>query len=483
MRLLSLRTRIILLLSALVVINCAGAVVALWHSHYTQNLYTSVVKKDLAALTAAQDLETALIMQKGYTTYYFLNQDPKWLDQLAVYHHEFETLLVEAGKTAHSEEAWGILFSIQSAYLQFVKARDTVIDDYKHSRLEQGATLHWQVREQFQSIYDLCEAYKNLHQDSISLTYAQYGRRVNMVTAATWGAIPLSTLFSGLLAGVLFLQVLNPIRRLAMNATHSKDPVDNEIRVLADRVQDLIADVDTVQDKLQQSRKHLLQSEKMAVVGKLAAGVAHSIRNPLTSVKMRLFSLERSLSLDTNQKEDFDVVSEEVANIDHIVRSFLEFARRPKLKKGLMSPSRVVDTALTLLKHRLESCQVRTVLDRSKDLPEMEVDPEQLKEVLVNLLINGCEAAKVGGEITIREELGEDEKLGLVALIHVRDSGPGIPDSLRDKVFEPFFSTKEEGSGLGLSIARRIMEEHGGTIGFEEPEMNRGAGFVLALPL
>ena len=140
------------------------------------------------------------------------------------------------------------------------------------------------------------------------------------------------------------------------------------------------------------------------MVGKLAAGVAHSIRNPLTSVKMRLFSMKRSLELSASQKEDFEVISEEIRHIDTIVRNFLEFSRPPKLKMQRISPSDVVDLALSLLHNRLESYGVEVKLIREQRLPEIWADPEQLKEVLVNLVVNACEAMVGGGAITIQEE-------------------------------------------------------------------------------
>ncbi len=113
--------------------------------------------------------------------------------------------------------------------------------------------------------------------------------------------------------------------------------------------------MDLAQTELTRSQEHLLQSGKWAMVGKLAAGVAHSIRNPLTSVNMRLFSLKRSLAMSPSQKEDFEVISEEIRHLDAIVRNFLEFSRPPKLKMQRVSPSDVVDGAVQLLRYRLES--------------------------------------------------------------------------------------------------------------------------------
>ncbi len=254
-----------------------------------------------------------------------------------------------------------------------------------------------------------------------------------------------------------------------------------EMTALSQRVHSLMENVDQTQSELQQSRAHLLQAEKLAMVGKLAAGVAHTIRNPLTSVNMRLFSLERSLELSQTQQEDFEVISEEVRHIDTIVQNFLEFARPPKLKIQSISPSEVVDMALQLLRHRLESYGVQVELDREHRLPMIEADPEQLKEVLINLLVNGCEAMGEGGLIVIREEEGVVEPLGRVVVIRVKDNGPGIPKSVRDQVFQPFFSTKEEGTGLGLSIAYRIVEEHGGWLSLKSKE-GEGTTFTITLP-
>jgi len=111
------------------------------------------------------------------------------------------------------------------------------------------------------------------------------------------------------------------------------------------------------------------------------------------------------------------------------------------------------------------------------------VDPEQLKEVLVNLILNACDAMGENGRIEISEGTGFMDPLGRVVLLQLTDSGPGIPPAVADKIFQPFFSTKEEGTGLGLAIAKRIMEEHGGYIHLKPSERGQGACFVLVLPV
>jgi signal transduction histidine kinase len=196
---------------------------------------------------------------------------------------------------------------------------------------------------------------------------------------------------------------------------------------------------------------------------------------------MRLFSMERTLELTATQREDIEVISEEIRHIDTIVRNFLEFSRPPKLKIQSVSPSDVVDSAIQLLRHRIESYGVEVEVYRQRKLPVVDGDPEQLKEVLVNLMVNACDAMADGGKITIREEEGHTEPMGRVAVIRVSDTGPGVPEGIKEKVFQPFFSTKEEGTGLGLSIAARIIQDHKGCLNLRSRE-GKGATFIITLP-
>jgi len=283
----------------------------------------------------------------------------------------------------------------------------------------------------------------------------------------------------------LVQHILGPIRRLSTEVNRGGDASEknaDEIKALSHTVYGLMEDIDKTHSELEKSREHLLQTEKLALVGKLAAGMAHSIRNPFTSVKMRLFSLGRSLQLSDAQKDDLEVISEEIRHIDTIVQNFLEFSRPPKLKMQAISPSSVVDSAIQLLEHRLKSYDVSIRVVREYPLSDIQADPEQLKEVIVNLIVNACEAMQKGGSIIIREEETQKNPLNPAAVIHISDNGPGISEAIREKVMQPFFTTKEEGTGLGLSIACRIVEEHQGGLDFVSAP-GEGTTFTITLPL
>ena len=480
---LSLRARIFVLLAALVLTTLTGGLVTLWHNEAMDSLLASLVEKNVASFQAAEELETSLLQQKGFLTYFFLDGNPEWLKQIEQYHASFTEWLQKARKSAYTEAMGEIISQIEAEYKHYVAARVQVIKLYREGRKEEGARLHWEVRRQFVALINLCERYKLIHEFAIARVRTESQARARFINAFAMVAVPAVGALGVLLAYVLIKQILGPIRRLALEtapANPGSEP--DEVKALSRRMYSLIEDVDQVQSELEKSQEHLLQSGKWAMVGKLAAGVAHSIRNPLTSVNMRLFSLKRSLKMSASQQEDFQVISEEIRHIDSIVRNFLEFSRPPKLKMQKISPSDVVDLALQLLRQRLESYGVEVKLIRGLRLPEIWADPDQLKEVLANLLVNACEMMAGGGTITIQEEEKVEAPLGHVVAIRVSDNGPGIPSSIQDKVFQPFFSTKEEGTGLGLSIATRIIEDHGGRLELESQE-KAGATFIITLPL
>jgi signal transduction histidine kinase len=481
---LSLRARIIVLLTALMATTLGGGVVTLWHNRAMDSVLDTLVEKNVASFHAADELENALLRQKGFLTYYFLDGSVDWLNQMEQYHQAFLEWLQKARKSSYTEAMGEILGLIDTEYGRYIEARIEVIKLYQAGERQEGERLHWEVRRQFTALINLCERYKLIHEYAIARVRTESQARARFINAFALVAVPAVVVLGTLLAYILLKQILGPIRRLALETAPANPGATgpDEVKALSRRVYSLIEDMDQAQSELEKSQEHLLQSGKLAMVGKLAAGVAHTIRNPLTSINLRLYSLQRSLKMSKPQKEDFEVISEEIRYIDTILRNFLEFSRPPKLKMQQISPSDVVDMAMQLLRHRLESYGVEVKLVRAAKLPEVWADPDQLKEMLANLLVNACEMMPGGGVITIKEEEKTVDPLGPAAAIRVSDNGPGIPPSLQDKIFQPFFSTKEEGTGLGLSIATRIIEDHGGRLDLESQE-NAGTTFIITLPL
>jgi len=480
----SLRSRIFLILAALVIITMIGGVVMVWYTYRMEGQLASIIEKDLKAFQTAEALASSLINQKGFVSYYFIDGDQQWLKQLGKYRQVFNERLNEAKKIAGGKVEKKTVNRIESEYTLYIKNKDRVIAYYKAGERKTGAELHREVRNRYFEILSLCEQYKNIHTERIRQARKESSLQAKRLRFIAVALVTAAFFLGVFLAFVMINHILLPVQRLTLSADREgiKQPAENEIKALSRSVGNLIEDVDQVHGELEKSREHLLQAEKMALVGKLAAGMAHSIRNPFTSVKMRLFSLDRSLELSDTQKEDFEVISQEIHHIDNIVQNFLEFSRPPKLKMQQISPSVVIDLVIQLLEHRLKSYDVTIKIIRRQSLPEIQADPEQLKEVLVNIVMNACEAMERGGKMVIHEEETFLKPQGRVAVIRLSDNGPGIAESIKEKIFQPFFTTKEEGTGLGLSIATRIMEEHKGWIDVTSKK-GEGTTFIITLPV
>lgn len=279
---------------------------------------------------------------------------------------------------------------------------------------------------------------------------------------------------------VISREVLRPLERIREEAEEEETGLRG-LGEVADTMRELRETVHRTQAELVEKARNLRHVEKLALVGKLAAGVAHSVRNPLTSVKLRLFSLERGLPLTARQREDFAVISDAIRHVDGIVSSFLEFSRRPSLKLEPVSLSGIVDASLRLIESRVAAFSVNLTVARASSLPDVLADPEQLREALLNILLNACEAMDYSGGLTVEETLISTDKGRLFAGVRVSDTGPGIAEEHLEDIFTPFFSTKEQGTGLGLPIAKSILEEHGGDVAVQTS--NGGASFTLLLPV
>jgi signal transduction histidine kinase len=479
----SLRARILFLVGALFLITLASGWFSLWTTQRMDTTLMTMADDDVAALGFARDLESSLALQSVTFHKILTREQSSWLSDF----EEQRRLFGESLKAARAKSTAGdlreTLNEIESKHLRFTHLQDRIIKVQGEAEGGADAREHAELDRQFRALWELCENAQRMNEQRIGQARAAIQAKVQLFTILAFLLVAGALILGPALVYVLLKKVLDPIREL-MIETSASDALDDsldEVKSLSQQVHSLMQDVDQTQSELQISREHLLQSGKLAMVGKLAAGVAHSIRNPLTSVKMRMFSLGRSLKLSPDQKEDFDVISDEIRHIDTILQNFLEFSRPPKLKMQQVSPSDVVDSAIQLLRHRIESYGVAVELYRKRKLPPIEGDPEQLKEVVVNLIINACEAMSEGGTIVIQEEEGFSEPMGRVLAIRISDNGPGIPESIRDRVFQPFFSTKEEGTGLGLSIATRIIEDHKGCLNLRS-RRGKGATFTITLP-
>jgi len=478
-----LRTRLYALIGALIVMLIAGGAVTIWHSYRARSAMIAFAGLGIESSRLGYELQTSLLNQKGVASYFMLSGDAKWLEKLDAHRYEFEQKLKTAREKADAESS-AILDEIAILYDEYDAGRQRIISMYAEGRIKEGAAMHWDARNKFEHIRVLCDKYSDFIDKKTARMLSEKAREAGRLAGLSAVGALFSIFICIALAFVIVTRVLEPIRRISEKVPPEQleDSAQDEVAALNYGVDRLLDRIGHASVELERSRELLQLSEKMAVVGKLAAEVAHSIRNPMTSIKMRLFSLARGANLDDARQEDLDVIAEEMRRLDNIVINFLEFSRPPQLRKQKIALSDVVDTTLILLEKRFEHDKIMIRVNRKAPLPSVEADPELLKEMLVNLMVNACEAMPDGGHILIVEETAEDEALGRVARVAVSDDGPGIPERLLENISEPFFTTKETGTGLGLSIATRIINEHGGRLDVLSVE-GEGAAFIVSIPI
>lgn len=223
--------------------------------------------------------------------------------------------------------------------------------------------------------------------------------------------------------------------------------------------------------------RQLLRAEQMMAIGQVAAGVAHELRNPLTSIKGLVQVNLRDLVARGLPAEDLAVVEHEIRRMERTLQIFLDFARPPQPNRRLIDITKVVDRIFALVGGRANKQQVAIRFLRPAVPVQVEIDEDQIQQLVLNLVLNALDAMPQGGSIEIDLRPPREKVLEL----YVRDTGPGIPPDILPKVFETFVSSKETGVGLGLPLSKRIAEDHGGSLSaYNLPSL--GACFVLRLP-
>jgi two-component system NtrC family sensor kinase len=247
-----------------------------------------------------------------------------------------------------------------------------------------------------------------------------------------------------------------------------KVKTDDEIGTLSEAFNKMAEDIDTTQ-------KQLIQSEKMASLGQLSAGVAHEINNPLANISLNAQMLLQDIE-DEKVKGRLTKIEGNVDRATKIVKSLLEFSRTPEFHPSLTDINELISKTLDIVEHEVKRLEVIEKFD--KELSDVPVDPNQLQQVIMNMITNAAQAMPEGGTLTLRTE-----KTGDFVEIEIRDTGDGIQQENLTKIFDPFFTTKKvgRGTGLGLSISYRIIEKHGGFIDVDS-EPGKGTSFTIKLP-
>jgi signal transduction histidine kinase len=264
-----------------------------------------------------------------------------------------------------------------------------------------------------------------------------------------------------------------------------------EFNRMVERLQDTYAQLMKEQEERFKLERHLRQSEKLASVGQLAAGLAHEIGTPLSIIGGRAEYLVRKPRSPAELTENLQIIRSQIDRVAAIVRQLLQFSRKTEpVMRAVQLPS-LLHYVEKLLQHQIEEKKVAVENRFPDSLASIKADPDLLQQVFINLFQNSLQAVDAGGKITIHAEMPSNGRSGShpsepgkYLRILFEDDGSGIPQEHLEHIFDPFFTTKDvgEGTGLGLSVSYGIIREHGGDIRVES-EPGRGARFIISLPI
>jgi two-component system NtrC family sensor kinase len=274
-------------------------------------------------------------------------------------------------------------------------------------------------------------------------------------------------------------QAQDEIGQLALSFNRMTDKLKEANDGLLQWTRTLEKRVEERSEELRKMQDFLVQSEKLASMGKMAAGVAHEINNPLTSILLNTHLMLEKLEPSSPYTESLTLIAEETTRCSHIVKGLLEFARQSPPQKVRADINSLLDRTVQLLENQAAFQNIIIIRQLQEDLPPLSLDRTKIQQVFWNLMINAAEAMAKGGTLMITSRLAAD---GRAVEVRFTDTGPGVPREILNKLFDPFFSTKSSGLGLGLAVCYGIVQGHLGAISVES-EPGHGATFIVRLPV
>lgn len=326
---------------------------------------------------------------------------------------------------------------------------------------------------------------------SVPLDTAFGEAKKSAIDAFLFGFISLSFLFIALFTAFrqIVTKPIDNLSKIFRGIAQGEEPLGKQIPIdRRDEIGDLTESFNTLarhlleaQERLKEAaeiEKQLMETEKLAVIGQLSAGVAHEINNPLGGMKLCFNNLLHTKMDDAARKEHIDVINSGFNRIQNIVKQLLDFSKNTPLILERVLVNKIIENVLILSEYTISKKGIRIVRDFTNDIPEMMLDSNKLEQVFLNLILNAAQAMDENGILGIKTFKDNN-----FCYISVSDTGKGIPNDILPKIFSPFFTTKVvgEGTGLGLTVSKAIIEQHKGELTVETSE--KGSTFTVKLPL
>lgn len=463
-----------------------------WSIHRLQRNLSYILRSNVASIQASLDLQNSLRKLRHQSLLYLVHPTPDVMAGADEGESEFREALQRARDCAETPQERACVARIEAGFRQYeeemarLRSRVAVQGPSSLKEFAELALTH-----PIHHITEPCQEFGDInrrHFERIARDSAELSERWRVVLWLAGLAAPLGGLIVGygIARGLtrsiarLRLRIQDVADRLPLPESNGGIQLtlraDGDLGGVESQLDEVVRRVEEVVGRLQQQQREMLRAEQLAAVGQLAAGVAHEVRNPLTGMKLLVEAALRPARPRPLSEEDLRVIHGEIARLEGIVQHFLDFARPQPLRREQRDLREVVARPVELVRGRARQQGVEVEVSLPDGPLTVSLDEGQFASVVLNVLLNALDAMPRGG----RARLGA-EAAGGVARLLVEDTGPGIAPELLPRLFTPFATTRATGTGLGLSLSKRVVEEHGGRISAANGE--RGACFVIELPL
>lgn len=467
----------------------AVCLVSAWSVNHLQSRLSSILASNVTSLEAAQDLEVTLRKLRFHCYRYLLESERARVDSslhqdLLADDRAFRLALEEAERTAYLPQEIEYIGEIRSAYQRYQEQFQELSrrpPSLKPNYAELAGL------NPVQPVIEPCERYCDINKqqmNQISRDSERVSQLLRVVLLLLGFVGPVSGLLIGWNMARGLSRSMHSLSVRIQGMAHHLDQEAGDVRIVPDgdvgnldrQLEQVLHRVQDMVRQLQAHQRELFRAQQLSALGQLAASVAHEVRNPLMSIKMLVEAALRPNNPRPFTQDNLRVVHGAVARLEKTVQGFLDFARPPALQRGVCDLRAVANEALDLVRARAEQQKVKMNLAAPPEPLFGDVDRAQLGAVLVNLYLNSLDAMPAGGHLQVRLAAHAKE-----VILSVVDTGTGIRPETLARLFTPFASSKPTGTGLGLCISKRIVEDHGGRIeGGNRPE--GGAYFTITLP-
>lgn len=463
-----------ILVSTLLLGLCGTAAVLLYRQQVTS---AEVLGENVSSSQLAHDLENTL------NDLVSLLRDRN--DQVAPLHQRVRRQLGQAWQLADKDEEMKLVKQMEESFERYLQNWEARLNTAPEAR---DSAIIAAIRVMESETVPACNRLQEFNARQIKESAQAHSIAVRWMVLGLVGVGTLGSLAGVFLGYGVARRLQHSIHRLSIRVRDAADLLGQDLppvvitegdglASLQKQMQGVTREIEQVVERLQQREREVLRAEQLAAVGQLAAGLAHELRNPLTSIKMLFQTLSEEARDRDLPAEDLHIIELELRRMERCLQTFLDFARPNKLECRLLDLTGLVEQTLALIGTRARKQQVSIRFQRPEQPVLAQVDGDHIKQLLINLGLNALDVMPQGGTLSVDLHAREHDHIEL----RVLDSGPGIAPEMLPRLFRPFVSTKETGLGLGLVVSQRIAESHGGTLrAANRPE--GGACFTLRLP-